>query len=156
MAAIDDLKNLLAEDVRQLDQLSELLKQEKALLGDSDIRSLQTVTEQKNAALMDIRERAKQKIHLLVAMGYSPDQGEPSRFILGAGLKDTYALWQQASERLKTCRQLNEGNGKVVQHLQKRLARLTDVFRGTSGQQKLYGSKGEQTGMNNRSILASA
>jgi flagella synthesis protein FlgN len=40
--------------------------------------------------------------------------------------------------------------------LQKRLARLTDIFRGGAGQQKLYGAKGEQTSMTSRSILASA
>jgi flagella synthesis protein FlgN len=156
MAAIDDLKDFLSQDIRQLQDLAETLRTEKACLSTSDLRALNELTAEKNRLLGDIRERAKAKIHALVAMGYRPDSGEPSRFILSAGLVDTHELWKQADARLKECHALNQNNGRVVSHMQKRLSRLADIFRGTTGQQKLYGAKGEHTGTSDRTILASA
>ncbi|MGK0526280.1 MAG: flagella synthesis protein FlgN, partial [Pseudomonadales bacterium] len=122
----------------------------------SDSKALETLTRQKNAALEEIRMRAKQKIRLLVAMGFRPDSGEPSRFIRSAGLNDLYALWHEADTKLRECHLLNEDNGRIINHLQKRLTRLTDILRGASNQQKLYGAKGQQTTVSSRTVLASA
>jgi flagella synthesis protein FlgN len=71
-------------------------------------------------------------------------------------MEDLYQLWKTADGRLRACQELNQNNGRVVGHLQKRLTRLTDIFRGASAQQKLYGAKGEQTSVSSGNILASA
>ena len=89
-------------------------------------------------------------------MGYRPENGEPSRFIQSAGLSELFDLWQQADQKLRACQALNQTNGRVIGHLQKRLSRLTDIFRGSTGQQKLYGAKGQQTSVSSTTVLASA
>ncbi|KPQ27689.1 MAG: flagella synthesis protein FlgN [Marinobacter excellens HL-55] len=156
MAAIEELKTLLSDDIRQLDILADVLSQEKQVLSSPDITSLQDITTRKNAVLGEIRERAKQKIRLLVSIGYRPDAGEPSRFIRASGQEDLYTLWQTADQKLRGCQDLNLNNGRVVGHLQKRLNKLTDIFRGASAQQKLYGAQGQQTSVSNSTVLASA
>lgn len=156
MAAINDLKNLLTEDVQALDALADILAQEKEVLGSADMTALQSITEQKNLLLEGIRDRAKQKIRLLVSIGYKPDAGAPSRFIRASGLTELYDLWTSADSKLRFCQSVNENNGRVVGHLQKRLNRLTEIFRGASAQQKLYGATGEKTGNSSRTMLASA
>ena len=155
MAAIDELKRYLTEDLRQLEALEALLRQEKERLRQSDVRELQALTQQKNALLDAFRERARLKIQALVAMGYRPERGAPSRFIQAAGLTELHRLWHQADTQLRRCQRANQENGRVLSHLQKRLARLTDIFRGGAGQQKLYGAKGEQTSMTSRSTPSS-
>lgn len=156
MAAIDELKTLLNEDLRQLASLAELLSTEKDALASAQVADLQKLTEQKNQILEGIRERARQKIHLLVAMGFRPGSREPSVFIRAGGFEDLFQLWKQADAQLRQCQSLNQQNGRVVGHLQKRLSRLTDIFRGASSQPKLYGAKGEQTSVSSRNVLASA
>lgn len=156
MSATDKLQQLLAMDIQQLSQLNSLLEEEKALLGTSDVRAIEPVTTRKNALLDEIRERARQKVHLLVEIGYRPEQGHPSRFLRSAGLKELHQCWQEAQSALSICQTLNQQNSKVVSHLQTRLTRLTDIFRGTSNQQKLYGASGQQTSVGNRNVLASA
>lgn len=89
-------------------------------------------------------------------MGYRPESGEPSRFIRSAGFSDLFELWQEADQKLRTCQTLNQTNGRVISHLQKRLSRLTDIFRGATGQQKLYGAQGQQTTVSSSTVLASA
>jgi flagella synthesis protein FlgN len=156
MAAIDDLKHLLAQDVRQLSAMADLLRDEKELLSTSDIKQLQALTDEKNAQLEQIRERAKLKIHALVAMGFRPESGNPSRFIAAAGLTELHQLWRQADQALTQCQQLNQNNGRVMAHMQKRLARLSDIVRGASSRQKLYGAGGQHTAVSSSIILASA
>ena len=94
MAAIDDLKTLLSQDISQLDTLADILGREKTCLANSDVRQLEALTKEKNDLLVAVRERAKQKIRTLVQMGYRPESGEPSRFIRSAGFSD---LFQQKS-----------------------------------------------------------
>ncbi len=156
MAAIDELKQLLNQDVSDLNQLAFLLDEEKAKLKSSDIRAIEPSTEQKNRMLGQIRERAKRKIHALVEMGYCPEHGEPSRFIRSAGLSELTSLWQAAETALKACQERNRVNGRIISHLQNRLTKLTDIFKGSAGQAKLYGSSGQQTSVGQSNILASA
>ncbi len=156
MAAFDELKDLLAEDIRQLETLADVLNQEKACLSSSDVRQLESLTCEKNRLLEQIRDSAKRKIRLLVNMGFRPDSGEPSRFIRSAGLPDLLELWEDADRRLRSCQEMNQTNGIVISHLQKRLSRLTDIFRGVAGHQKLYGAQGEQKAVSHSTILASA
>ncbi len=156
MAAIDDLTKLLNDDIRDLDQLNDTLTAEKMALRGSDINAIEPLTQVKNSLLNRIRDRARQKVHALVAMGYRPETGAPSQFIRSAGLTDLTNLWQTAEKKLAQCHELNGLNGRIIAHLQKRLASLTDIFRGSSGQAKLYGASGQQTSLGQRNILASA
>jgi flagella synthesis protein FlgN len=156
MSNIDELKNLLEQDIRQLNTLGELLRQEKSLLSGSDAKALESLTQEKDQHLNQIRERAKVKIRLLVAMGFRPEQGEPSRFLQSAGLIDAFRLWQDASEKLALCQTLNQTNGRIIAHLQKRLGKLTEIFRGATGRDKLYGAKGLEEAVSHSNVLASA
>ena len=156
MAAIDDLKNLLAQDIRQLSAMMDLLSQEKELLSTTDMKQLQRLTDEKNAQLAQTRERAKLKIRALVAMGFRPESGSPSRFIAASGLTELHQCWQQAEQTLIQCQQLNQNNGRIMAHMQKRLARLSDIVRGVSCRQKLYGAGGQQMAVSSSTILASA
>ncbi|PAV25145.1 flagella synthesis protein FlgN [Tamilnaduibacter salinus] len=156
MAAVDDLKKLLQQDVQQLDQLSALLEKERDALKAGQARELEALTKHKDQLLSGVRERAKQKIHTLVAMGYDPKQGQPSRFIRSAGMADLSQLWQEADQRLRHCQERNGVNGRIIGHLQQRLGRLTDIIRGASDQAKLYGERGQSTSVSHTNVLASA
>lgn len=156
MASIIDLKDLLSRDVQQLEELESILRKEKTCLSSSDLSQLQALTAQKQQLLDQLRERARQKIRVLVAIGYQPDKGTPSRYIQSTGQTELYELWRQADRQMQECKTQNQNNGRVISHLQKRLSRLTSIFRGAAGQQKLYGAKGECTEVSGTSILASA
>lgn len=156
MAAIDELKQLLTQDLDTLERLATLLSEEKTALTASDVSAIEPLTQQKNALLDQVRDRAKAKIRALVAMGYRPETGDPSRFIRSAGLTELTELWSAAEQALKRCQEQNRTNSRIVGHLQQRLSRLTDIFRGSAGQSKLYGATGQQTSLGQRNILASA
>lgn len=156
MSATQELQHLLESDIQQLNTLRALLEEEAALLRTPDVRGLEPLTRRKNDILDQIRGRAREKVHALVRAGYRPELGDPSRFIRSAGLTELADTWNLATAALADCKALNQQNSRIVGHLQTRLARLTDIFRGSSGQQKLYGASGQQTNVGQRNILASA
>lgn len=156
MAAIDELKALLQQDIRQLEQLGGLLAAEKQHLKSSDVDGLQGLTQEKNRLLNDVRERAKRKIHALVNMGFNPRLGQPSTFIRSAGIDELTQLWTDAENRLKACQRMNQVNGRIIGNLQQRLGRLTEIFRGCSDQAKLYGASGQSSAVSHKNVLASA
>lgn len=156
MAAIDDLTQQLNDDIKDLDQLRDTLVAEKEALRGADVAAIEALSHVKDTLLNQVRDRASQKVRALVAMGYRPDAGAPSQFIRSAGLTDLTDLWQKAEVKLAHCHELNGLNGRIITHLQKRLVSLTDIFRGSSGQSKLYGASGQQTSLGQRNILASA
>lgn len=53
MAAIDDLKNLLSLDIRQLETLAETLHKEKSCLSGSDTKTLDTLTRKERGSRGD-------------------------------------------------------------------------------------------------------
>lgn len=153
---IESLKKRLISDTQDLKTLKALLEQEKGLLASSQIQELEPLTNRKNDLLNRIRESARQKIHLLVQIGFRPDQGEPSRFIASLGDEGLLICWQGAHQALVDCQFHNEVNGRIVSHLQRRVSRLSDIIRGKDMQPALYGASGKQQHMGGGHILASA
>ena len=153
---IESLKKRLTSDTQDLKTLKSLLEQEKDLLAGNQIPALESITVQKNDLLNRIRESARQKIHLLVQMGFRPDQGEPSQFIQSLGDESLSVCWEGAHQALLDCQFHNEVNGRIVSHLQRRISRLSDIIRGKDMQPALYGSSGKQQRLGGGHILASA
>lgn len=156
MAAIDELKKVLVQDIQQLERLADVLNREKDELKSAGIPALERLTEEKNEILKTVRERARRKIHLLVEMGFQPKNSNPSQFIRAAGLDELAQLWSDAQARLRDCHNLNSVNGRIIGNLQQRLGRLTELFRGAGDQAKLYGASGQSASLGGRNVLASA
>ncbi|MFE8069679.1 flagellar protein FlgN [Marinobacteraceae bacterium S3BR75-40.1] len=151
------LTTLLKEDLGELQSLETAIADERSAIQVNDLDKLAQSTELKNQLLDRLRERAKKKVHVLVKMGYRPDQGKPSEFLRRAALEpELQNLWQKAQDQLKHCQERNAVNGQVLNHLLNRVSRLSDIVRGVQDKQKLYGDSGREQAVNHKSILASA
>lgn len=157
MAYSDDLLKQLDNDVHTLKQLKEMLDQEQDALKVNDLETLQRIHPEKHTCLEQLRHSARQKVHLLVQMGFRPDSGiETSQFIQSLGKNALTERWQQAHQALAECQFVNEVNGRVIAHLQRRVERLTTIIRGQDAQPKLYGKEGRETGLGGSMLVASA
>lgn len=153
---IEALKTLLQQDITSLTELGGLLRQERQALARNDIVTVGTLVERKNGLLDLLRARAHEKVNLLVAAGYQSAAGQPSSFILQLGDTALNELWAAATEAMDECQAANTVNGQVVNHLQKRVGRLSEIIRGVSPGQKLYGSAGREEALCHKTVLANA
>lgn len=151
-----ELKALLHQDLASLEELGELLQQEQEALGANDMTGLEALVTRKNALLDSIRERARGKVRHLVAVGFKPASGPPSSFLQGLGDPELLHLWDTAYTKMQDCLAANNVNGQVINHLQKRAGRLSDIIRGVNASQKLYGAAGREESVSHKSVLANA
>ncbi len=156
MAATDDLIRQLDTDIQILTQLRSLLEEERSALETNAVESIQEIHPQKAMCLDQLRESARKKVHFLVQLGFRPDAGEAFQFVRSLDNPELVERWVQAQDALQHCQFVNEVNGRVIAHLQRRVDRLTEILRGQSTQPKLYGKAGKETGLGGSMILASA
>ncbi len=154
----NDLKALLKKDLANLEQLHKVLQGEHEALRNNNALDLEQAATEKDRLLKAIRERAKTKIRLLVNLGYHPDSGEtPSDFLQKkTGDQVLIELWRNAQSQLETCQRTNAVNGRIINHMQRRLTRISDIIRGADRNQSLYGKAGETQSLTHSSVLASA
>jgi len=156
MAATDDLIQQLDTDIQVLSQLQSLLEEERTALETNAVESIQDIHPRKAYCLDQLRESARRKVHFLVQLGFRPDTGEALQFVRSLGEPRLTERWVQAQDALRHCQFVNEVNGRVIAHLQRRVDRLTEILRGQATQPKLYGKAGKETGLGGSMILASA
>ncbi|MAL98317.1 MAG: flagellar biosynthesis protein FlgN [Alteromonadaceae bacterium] len=151
-----DLKTLLQQDLVSLDELNDLLRAERKALARNDMAEVEALVVKKNELLDLLRARAHEKVRHLVAAGYQSSTGHPSTFI--GQLKDPALeqLWSAANNAMSNCQAANTVNGQVINHLQKRVGRLSEIIRGASPGQKLYGSAGREEALSHKTVLANA
>jgi flagella synthesis protein FlgN len=158
MATIDftELKTLLHHDLSSLETLGELLREERLALGANDMATVEALVGRKNQLLDSVRERARQKVRHLVAAGFKPTSGAPSEFLQQSGDKELKDLWHATHQAMAECQAANSVNGQVINHLQKRIGRLSEIIRGVNPNQKLYGAGGREEAVSHKSVLANA
>ena len=153
---LEELETLLGSDLQSLQQLNRALAREHQALEHNSADDLSALSEEKNRLLETLRQSARRKVHLLVEMGFRPNQGVPSQFLRENGASDALlGLWQKAQTGLEICQRKNAVNGRIINHMQRRLSRMADILRGNDRSQRLYGSAGETQNLNHNSVLAS-
>ncbi|TVP58071.1 MAG: flagellar protein FlgN [Halomonadaceae bacterium] len=153
---LEQLTTLLRNDLENLKALNHTLGQEHRALESNNADSLTALSSEKEQLLAALRQRARQKVRLLVELGFRPDLGSPSAFLVKQAVSpELLGLWQKAQTGLEICQRQNSVNGRIISHMQRRLARMADILRGNDRSQRLYGSAGETRNLNHNSVLAS-
>lgn len=153
---LDDLKTLLQQDLVSLCELNDLLRAERKALARNDMAEVEALVVKKNELLDRLRTRAHEKVRYLVAAGYQSATGHPSTFIGQLSHPDLEQLWAATHDVMSNCQAANTVNGQVINHLQKRVGRLSEIIRGASPGQKLYGSAGREEAVSHKTVLANA
>ena len=155
----EQLRALLAQDSANLDKLQALLEEERQALETRQHDQLPTLIDAKTQALDALAETAALRRHWLRAAGMSPDQRHWQQWLKnypqGANLADA---WQDITERMDACRQLNEINGKVMGRAQQALGRLLGLLRGQEARThtQLYDQRGQASGKGDSQTLVKA
>ena len=155
----EQLRALLAQDFANLDKLQTLLEQERQALETRQHEQLPTLIEAKTQALDALAEAAALRRQWLRAAGMSPDQEHWQEWLKDYPQgSDLANAWQDITERMDACRQLNEINGKVMGRAQQALGRLLGLLRGQKARThtQLYDERGQASGKGDSQTLVKA
>lgn len=146
----------MQQDDKDLKQLEVVLKKESEALQQRDLKLLGDVLTLKTSLLSSIEQRAKNKSHILHALGYTPTTMDLDGFLDQLNNEPLKRVWLYLRNKLQDCKTLNSINGKVVSHSQMRVSKVMQIVRGQSSQSNLYTASGKQSSAASAYRIASA
>lgn len=140
----EQVSAMLAEDSERIEQLQQLLEQEREILEKRDHQALADLLEHKNRLLAELGQHALQRQNWLRSARLSCDHDGWLRWLeQHPHLQSQKAQWNQLAERFHHCREQNEINGKVLARAQHTNSTLLNLLRGQSqSAPELYNAKG--------------
>lgn len=150
------LKQLLRQDLTNLNALQSLLGQEQNLLKTRDSEDIKRISENKASLVKQIETHAKEKARLLASSGWGVKPGQVGETLKKLGDEELYDLWQETVSALQSCKDKNTVNGTIISHTLQRTAKLMNIIRGQNKAPNLYGQKGKTSQISGSHILGKA
>jgi len=143
LPAAATLVHLIKQEEQNVQQLEQLLQQEKAALIERQFQNLQQQLQQKRQLLAILEKNAVQRQQLLQQMQL-PATAEGWRQMLGRVDKSGQASqrWSQLEILVKRCHGLNAINEKLTHRTHSAASQMMDILRGAHNQPKLYTDTG--------------
>lgn len=141
------VEQLIRQDIRSAESLSELLYQEQQALKSRSHNQLTAILSEKQALLARLESSAGQRsnwINFLVKHSQLTAEQCWQRLLNELNSELLPQLWQEFEEKISTCKQSNEINGKAISRGQRTLKQLLGILRGQHMETaKLYNATGE-------------
>ncbi len=146
---INLLRQMHAQDSSAIQQLKQLLIDEREQLAQRKQDQLATIAEQKTALVDQLNHNSKQRMAVLNALNLPANAQGWDLFLQ----RNTTTLplreeWQRLVMEFEECQAMNDINGKLIARSQQTLNHLLNLLRGKVATASLYtaqGLKSEQT-----------
>lgn len=137
------LLHLIKQEEQNVQQLEQLLQQEKAALLERQFQHLQQHLQQKRQLLAILEKNASQRQQVLKQIKL-PDTAEGWRQLLSKADKSGQASqrWELLETLVKRCHTLNAVNEKLTHRTHMAASQMMDILRGAHNQPKLYTDTG--------------
>lgn len=158
-AQAQSLLKILEKDRNLSTHLVLLLKEERDSLEQRQFQTYSKILARKQRTLVDLETTDTQRRTLMQGMGFSGDnEGFLSflKLIPHQWQKKFSLLWEQLSESLRQCDNLNKINGKILLHSQIAIDRLMGLMKGQAPQQNIYTKSGRTGSLESHRCLATA
>ncbi len=129
----DEMRRLLDQEVRALDEVMETLDQEREALMSRDTVALELATRRKTDGLAAVDHLEQRRREL------APDLHSMEQL---ATVPEVASRWERVLDLTRQSREQNEANGRMIRRQQRRVASTLQLLRGESGESD-YGPGGE-------------
>ena len=158
-AQAQSLLKILEKDRNLSTHLVLLLKEERESLEKRQFQTYSKILASKQRTLVDLETTDTQRRTLMQSMGFTGDNDGFVTFlklIPHQWQKKFSLLWEQLTESLRQCDNLNKINGKILLHSQIAIDRLMGLMKGQSPQQNIYTKSGRAGSLESNRCLATA
>jgi flagellar biosynthesis/type III secretory pathway chaperone len=152
----EELKNLLKQDIVDLEQLKTLLEQEKHTLTTRNTDKINQLAKDKSQTVSQLEQRAKIKARLLAQSGLEIRPGQVEAKLQTLQDAELMDLWQHSREKLTLCQEQNAVNGSIIEQSRQRVNKIMMIVRGQNKTQHLYGQQGRTQAYNNSQRIGEA
>lgn len=151
------LREMLAQDSSAIQQLKNLLTQERELLEQRQLQGMEEIVSQKDHLLGNLSYTARQREQLLRSLGLAPDLAGWKTFLERDALTlSLIPAWEALTNEFVECQAANEVNGKMINRSKQTLSHLLNLIRGQVASPSLYTQKGSTTNYSSTHTVAKA
>lgn len=139
------LRTLLSDLYQQLTHLHDLLEQENLALSKNEFDQVTRLAQQKELATQIIEQCELKRRSLLDQHQLDYDarsMAQLSRHLPRGLVRELAGLWQQVAGLGQHCKDLNQINGIILAHLQRRAISTLRILRNQTTQSELYSASG--------------
>ncbi len=152
----DELKQLLKQDIVDLETLKELLEQERHTLTTRNTDKINQLAKVKSQTVSQLEQRAKIKARLMAQSGLDVRPGQVESKLVTLEDSELMHLWHDSRQRLSVCQEQNAVNGNIIVQSSQRVNKLMMIIRGQSKTQHLYGQQGKAQAYNSSQRIGEA
>jgi len=159
MATPTALSSSMAQAIELLESLTTLLMAERSALKDRETLNIQSLLAQKTELLKQLEQNASSRTQLLVDSGVEGNDKGMMSYLDSLPINAATTLrhqWQTLKDSLHNCQSANQVNGTILHRSKTQVETLLNIFRGQSGNQKLYTGAGKSTAIGGGHSLAKA
>ncbi|WP_123637587.1 flagella synthesis protein FlgN [Marinimicrobium koreense] len=140
----ESVSQMLAHDAQAIEELSQVLLQEREALEQRDLDALPPLIDAKNRLMAALGEHALQRQSWLDAATLPHNhEGWQKWLHQRPDTRGQAPQWQELAEHFEACRALNDINGKIIQRSRQTVGTLLDLLRGQSNDgPSLYNAQG--------------
>lgn len=152
----EELKNLLKQDIIDLNALKSLLEQEKITLTTRNTQKINQLAEHKSQTVAQLESRAKLKAKLMASSGLGIRPGQVEEKLTTLNDQELMTLWKESRDQLNDCQQQNAVNGSIITQSRQRVTKLMTIIRGQNKAPNLYGQQGKTQSFNSSHRIGKA
>ncbi len=154
---LPEIRRLLSEQLEGTRRLNDLLEEEHAALARLESATVEKLAAEKQHELEALEIRERERLRLLAAAGYAPDQAGMTAFLHGHDPHgELTRQWEALLEEVRRCRQANRRNGGILELSRVRIQQALEILRGQLPAAGGYGPKGKSIGYPSRRTIAKA
>lgn len=152
----EELKQLLKQDIVDLESLKILLDQEKITLTTRNTDKINQLAQHKSQTVSQLETRAKMKAKLMASSGLELRPGQVEVKLSTLNDPELMALWKESRDQLSSCQEQNAVNGNIISQSRQRVNKLMMIIRGQNKTQHLYGQQGKAQTYNSSQRIGEA
>jgi len=142
------------DGITSLEEIADLLEQEKDAIVANDLDKLKSALEEKKTALIQFAEKQREWSQIISAHGNSVDEFFAALPPQAANMLRPH--WDELEKRLQRISELNERNGQIVGTRNRQITQLLSELQGHRPSSQLYTDGGSRNNYGAQSRLGKA
>jgi flagellar biosynthesis/type III secretory pathway chaperone len=116
-----------------------LLQREEEVLAHQEIQNIPDITQEKNKLILEFIQLRSMRIKNLSSLGLPRDETEISAWVAKQAYPSLQLVWQELTDLLKKCQEINQINGMMIQKLSATNRSAIQLLVGQDPMKSLYG-----------------
>ena len=148
---------LFRQEIRQLENLRDILEIEKQSLGDHNLEKMEEISKQKRSAVSAVESHSQSRFQYLKSLGINPfhENWFEQLNAVSNSMQELPEIYDYLISLTNQCRKLNQVNGLLINRREQLTSRVVNLLR-ANNTPEIYSESGQSESRSNARMLGKA